>query len=258
MALGLNNETSDGGDFLGYIKYDTKAGRLFDMVEQQDASGNWEKVPTEMGPQNVFAIDLENIQVGWISYAGTPDFKMVQIGQPLPPKPSDNHKQGFRVLVFSPQMGVKTFSATAKACRVGLDQLHDAYLAQAAANPGKVPVVRLAGTTPIVTTTKHGSNTNYQPNFEIGAWTDRTPDVLAALPLGDLVSDQIGHVPPVQLAPAQHTPPPTQPAHAQNAADDPFTTVGEAATKVAEQAAPATQSAPAPAQTDDFANFGAS
>lgn len=183
MALGLKTE-GGGGDFAEILKYDARAGRFFRVDRAQDAGGNWQTSNVEItnGFQAVF--DLDNIQVGWALFAAgiAPQFSMVPLGQPLPAKPSDQHKQGFKLMLKLGKMSggdVREFSSCAKVVINALDALHTAYEQQKADNPGKLPVVSLTGTTPVVSQGKGQSSTNYQPVFEIVKWVDR-PDELPA------------------------------------------------------------------------------
>lgn len=186
MALGLNTETSSG-DFLGRVQYDAKAGRLFDIIREQDAAGNWVSTPKEIRLPVKLAMDLENIEVGYIRLGGgVVDFRMVKLGQPLPPKPDGVdaqgrplYRQGFRVKVYSKNTlgGVKHWNHSAKCVLAAVDALHDAYQAQKAQHPGKVPVVELVETTPVTTGQGEKRSTNYAPVFRIVSWIDRPAEL---------------------------------------------------------------------------------
>ncbi|MFA9204990.1 MAG: hypothetical protein ACEQSH_00895 [Bacteroidia bacterium] len=177
MALGLNTE-SGGGDYADIVKYDARAGRMFRVDRSQDGGGQWQtnNVEITQGFQAVF--DLDNIEVGWSLFASgvAPSFVLVPLGQPLPARPSDQHKQGFRVMVKlgkSSGGDVRELASVAKVVIGALDSLHTEFLAQRAKNPGKLPVVALSGVTAVVTTGKGQSSTNYAPVFEIKSWVDR-------------------------------------------------------------------------------------
>ncbi len=187
MALGLQYESGGGSfDRTPIIKYDARAGRIF-RIDRSNASGSWETSQVEITNGFQAVMDLENIEVGYMSFDGVPDFKMVKLGQPLPPKPSDKHKQGFRVVMkLGKQSGgdVREMAANARVSIAGLDALHTQYEAEKGANAGKLPLVQLGGTTPVVTEGKDAngkkqSSTNYQPNWVIAKWIDR-PEELGA------------------------------------------------------------------------------
>jgi hypothetical protein len=50
MALGLQTESSGGGDFTPIIKFDARAGRMFRVDREQDASGSWNTENVEVNP----------------------------------------------------------------------------------------------------------------------------------------------------------------------------------------------------------------
>jgi len=108
---------------------------------------------------------------------------MVKHGQPLPARPSGQHKQAFRLhMKLGAKSGgdVREFGSTAKAVLNGIDKVHDAYLAAKGANTGKLPVISLTGSKPIVSTGKGQSSTNYEPIFEVVKWVDRPPELKGA------------------------------------------------------------------------------
>jgi hypothetical protein len=63
MALGMNYDTSGGGDFLPIVKYDARAGRIF-RVDRLDRVNN----PVDITRSFKAVIDLENIEVGWLDF----------------------------------------------------------------------------------------------------------------------------------------------------------------------------------------------
>lgn len=182
MALGLVTESSGGGDFTPIIKFDARAGRMFRVDREQDSGGTWNTDNVEITNGFTAVMDLENLEVGWALFAAgvAPSFDFVPLGQPLPARPSDQHKQGFRMMLKlgkSSGGDVRELSATSKAVIGSVDELHTAYEAQKAANPGKLPVVALTGSKPIVSTGKGQSSTNYSPTFEIQKWVERPAEL---------------------------------------------------------------------------------
>jgi hypothetical protein len=180
MALGLQTE-SGGGDYKPVAKYDARAGRFFRVDRTQDSAGNWQTNNVEItnGFQAVF--DLENIEVGWMLFAAgvAPMWSMVKLGEQLPAKPSDTHKQGFRMAIkLGKSIGgdVREFASQAKAVIAAVDALHTVYTAEKGAHPGQLPVVAMTGATAVVSSGKGQSSTNYAPVFEIVAWVDRPPE----------------------------------------------------------------------------------
>ena len=182
MALGLTTATAEGGDFAQILKYDARAGRMFVVNRQQDDYGQWETNNVEVTNGFNAIFDLEQIQVGWVHFANgvAPNWSMVPLGQPMPAKPSADHRQAFRLLVKlgkSAGGDVREFASSAKAVINAMDALHTAFEKDRAANPGKLPVVAMTGATPITTTGKGQSSTNYAPDFEIVRWVARPQDL---------------------------------------------------------------------------------
>lgn len=206
MGLGLQTE-SGGGDYANIIKFDARAGRMFRIDRSQDGGGQWQTNNIEITNGFQAVVDMENISVGWALFAAgvAPSFSMVKLGQPLPAKPSDQHKQGFRVMVKLGKASggdVRELASCAKVVIGALDTLHTAYEAQKAANPGKLPVVALKGSTAVVSTGKGQSSTNYAPIFEIVKWVDRPDDlpVGVAAPAAAPVAANEAKAQPVQQA----------------------------------------------------------
>lgn len=183
MALGLQTE-SGGGEYTPVAKYDARAGRMFKIERAQDSAGNWQTNNVEITTGFQAIMDMENIQVGWILFASgiAPQFTLVPLGDPLPQKPSENHKQGFRLMMKlgkSSGGDVREFASCAKAVIGAIDALHDEFSRGRAANPGKLPVVSLTGTVPVVSQGKGQSSTNYAPVFVIKSWIERPPELSA-------------------------------------------------------------------------------
>lgn len=201
MALSGLPSGSNGEAFLDRIQYDAKAGRWHAVSRKQNASGAWVSDMIPMNDGEAFAIDMENIEVGWIAFASTgPDFKMVPNGQNVGPKPSDQHKAGFRAKVLlRGETAPRYFASTAKAVLGVVDELHTL----AAATPG-VPVVRIKGTRLVETKGPAGTTRNYAPLLEIVQHIPR-PAALG----GDGAA-----APPPVAQPAAPPPPPQSPTGA--------------------------------------------
>lgn len=187
MALGLQTEsTGGGGSFTPVAKYDARAGRIF-RVDREQVGDSWETKNVEITNGFTAIMDLENIEVGWALFqAGVmPSLSMVKIGNALPEKPTDKHKQGFRMLMKlgkSSGGDVREMAATAKCVLTAVDALHTDYEKGVKENPGKLPVVTLDGTTAITSEGKDKegnkqSSTNYQPIWKITKWVDRPAEL---------------------------------------------------------------------------------
>jgi hypothetical protein len=173
MALGLQTESSGGGDITPIVKWDAKAGDLIKVDRENDGSG-WVKNETEMTLPISFAMDFDNMQIGWLSFAtGAPDFQLVNLGERMPPKPSDDHKQCFRVKIASGDLGLREFSHSAKTVMRAMDKLHDQFVDGQAANAGKTPVVTIGGTETVKIDTPQGELRFKVPEWSITQWIDR-------------------------------------------------------------------------------------
>jgi hypothetical protein len=188
MALGLQTEAG-GGDFSDIVKFDARAGRFF-RVDRREVNGQWETDPVEItdGFQAIF--DMRNIQVGWMLFAAgvAPIMTMVPLGDPMPDRPTDQHKQGFKLMLkLGKSCGgdVREFASQAKAVIGALDTLHDLYTAGLKDNAGKLPVVALKGTTAIKSTGKGQTSTNYAPIFEIVKWVDPPAELIGGTPANE-------------------------------------------------------------------------
>lgn len=178
-VFGFSTEPSSGGDFLPIVKYDARAGRIFRVDRTNDGSG-WTTDSVDITSNFKALADFENIETGWINFAtgGAPDFRMVKIGDSLPPKPSENHKNGIRFLVkLARECGgdkpIRELAGVAKVFLAGIEQIYVAYQEGKAANPGKLPVIVMDGSSPVKSGSGEKQSTNYQPKFRISGWAPR-------------------------------------------------------------------------------------
>lgn len=189
MALGLSSGSSSG-DIKPYLKFDAKAGRLFRADRNQLSDGSFASESVEITNIAQMVIDLANIRVGWVNYSAQgPIRKFVTLGkEAIPPRPDDRNadgklafKQGFEIdLILNKDAGggpARVFGSAAGCVIEAMDLLHDTYTAAPEAKAGKLPVVKIAGVSPV----KSGQSTNYKPTFAIVNWIDR-PASLAAAP----------------------------------------------------------------------------
>ena len=91
MALGFSTQaTGSSGDILPIVKWDAKGGDLIRQDRTQGADGMWVKDESEVALPVKFIMDLERIEVGFLSFAsGAPDFRVAKIGEPRPECPPD-------------------------------------------------------------------------------------------------------------------------------------------------------------------------
>lgn len=225
MAFGISYG-GGGGNFLPVVKYDARAGRMFRVDKGADGS---ESIDITKAFKAVF--DFENVEVGWIRFGAgaAPDFQLVPLGTQLPAKPSEEHRQGVRMVVrLSKECGgdVREIAGTSAAFLGGLEKLHDEYLKGLAANPGKLPAIVLADTRAVESGSGAKKSTNYAPVFEIKGWVARPADLVAS-PRGSS-APATAQPAQAQAAPQKTTPPVTgstkvsAPAAAATAGEDDF------------------------------------
>lgn len=187
MALGLSTSTEGGGDYAQIVKYDARAGRAFRVDRSQDAAGAWQTDNVDITTGFQFIPDLDSVQVGWALFtAGSaPSWTMVPLGVAMPPKPTPDHKQCFKLMLKlgkSSGGDVRELASQAKVVIGAMDALHTTYEAEKASHPGQLPVVVMKSTTPIKSGSGAQTSTNYAPVFEITKWVDRPAELSAAPP----------------------------------------------------------------------------
>ena len=168
MGLGLS---MGDGNFTPYCKWDARAGRWF----TKGADGD---IDITDGFTAVF--DFQQIEVGWLLFAaGTaPVYVTQDISLGVPQKPaSGDFKQGFKLNIALPSSiaggGARELSSTAKALIGVIDRLHTEYSNAPEKSEGKLPVLKMAGSTVVETKGPNGTTRNYQPNLSIVSWVDR-------------------------------------------------------------------------------------
>lgn len=186
MGFGMNYDTQTG-DIVPIIKYDARAGRLF-RIDRADGVNT----PVDITANFKAVLDLENVEAGFMNFdtGGAPDFVLVPLGEQMPQKPSDKHRQGVRLMlklskecaapgVLADGKGdIREIASVAKAALRGFDELHTLYQAGEKQNPGKLPVVTLKTTLPIQSGSGAQKSTNYQPVFQIVQWVPRPQDLI--------------------------------------------------------------------------------
>jgi hypothetical protein len=168
MGLGLS---MGDGTFTPYAKFDARAGRWF----TKGADGD---IDITDGFTAVF--DFEQIEVGWMMFASgvAPSYVVQDISLGVPARPQgDQWKQGFKMNVALPMAiaggGARELSSTAKALIGVIDRLHTEYSEAPEKSQGKLPVLKMNGTTVVETKGPQGVTRNYSPNLSIVSWVDR-------------------------------------------------------------------------------------
>jgi hypothetical protein len=193
MALGMNFGGGGGGeDIIPFVKYDSRAGRISRSDRKQMADGSFANEVVDITANFKAVMDMENIEVGYLLFAAgsAPQLMVGPLGNPMPQKPAgEGWKQGARVMMklhASCGGDVREMSGNSASFLRGFDELHTAYEAGKAANPGKLPVVVLKSAQPVTTGQGAKKSTNYQPSFEITGWAPRPVDLV-------FVSKAAGH-----------------------------------------------------------------
>jgi hypothetical protein len=173
MEMAFGKRKGGGGNFLPLLKYDARNGSLY-FEDRVQTSRGWEKQHTNVGTSFRGVLDLANAEVGWINFprGAAPETVLVPVGHDIGTAPSDDHKQGFRVLVLVDKEldgSLREFMSTSAAVWNALSQLHDEYLAGIKARPGELPVVTLVK----VTERRFGNGSAFEPEFAIVDWMKR-------------------------------------------------------------------------------------
>lgn len=207
MALNLGG----GGDFLPYVKFNGKSDKWFVRGEVNGANADIEIArPT-------FVADFKTIQTGWFylkSGAAPQIIYDPSLATPAP-KPAetfvddkgkvrDCYKRGFKLNLFSQQSfggeGLVEFTGASMHVCAAINEVYAQYEKDAAANPGKTPVVACTGSA--AQKDKHG--TNYKPVFSILKWVD-TPAAFSAAPPTTAENVSNTNAPPASQEPPRVT-----------------------------------------------------
>ena len=173
MAIGIETEKKSGGKFLPTLKYDAKSGDLVARNREPQSDGTWDTEEVEIALPHKFVMDLHKLEVGYMSFApGNVGFSMVQVGEKLPPKPSNDHKLGIRIRMFSKEHGLRELSQQSKNFLRRVDELHDAFTAEHEKHAGKMPVITWEGNETVKQQTPQGELKFKVPKWSITGWVD--------------------------------------------------------------------------------------
>lgn len=168
--MALNITSSGNASYLPFAKYNAKSGRWY--LKKDGVETEVEK-PT-------FVADFDNIKTGFFLFAEgmAPSIVLDQDLDTPAAKPSDKHKRGFKMELFSNQSfgGVVEFSASSMHVCNAISDLYNKYEAGKAENAGKLPVVSFTGHE----AKKDKQGVNYAPLFSIVKWVDRPVEFASA------------------------------------------------------------------------------
>ena len=180
MAFGM--QTASTPDFADIVKYDANAGRFFRVDYNLDTR---EKAPVDITtPPPRFAIDFGSLEVGYGRFTATgPEFHIVPVEQKLPAQPLEKDEKGrllfrpvFRVKLYGKVLdGLREWASAANCVLETVDDLYNKFRAAPEAQSGKIPIVELTRTIPVVFGRGARQRTLYAPCFSIVGWTDRVP-----------------------------------------------------------------------------------
>ena len=131
---------------------------------------------------------LGRFEVGYIKFASPPAFLVVPFGHPIPPRPAEKmtndagqernaYLPGFRSKVYNPKMFMDQdayyFANNSKTVMDPMDAVHTLASQAPEYRAGKIPLIRVTGTTANKIEGPRGNNTYYAPVFVIAGWHDR-------------------------------------------------------------------------------------
>lgn len=186
--FGFSTAPSTGNDFIPSVKYNATAGRMFRVDREMDPASQT-YISTDIDITSTFKalFDLENVETGWVTFIPRPDFRLVPVGDPIPPRPpgvdekgKPSWSNGVRIMLkLSKECGgekpIREITGNSKALLSAFELLMDAYDEQKGGNPGKLPIVEIDGQPRPVKTTPPGkpASTSYHPTFKIVGWAPR-------------------------------------------------------------------------------------
>jgi hypothetical protein len=172
MSLG---KRKGGGNILPLLKFDARNG-LFHLEHRIQVAGEWQKEQVDVTDRLRMIVDLANAERGWIRFprGAPPEAVLVPAGEDPGEAPSEDHREGFRVLVTvdGDPLGrgiVREFMSTSNGAWNGMSSLHDAYAAQVGEHPGQLPKVALDD----VVERRYAAGSSCEPTFQIAGWVPR-------------------------------------------------------------------------------------
>lgn len=174
--------------FLPMLRYNAKEGRFF-LCDRVKVNDQWEATEVEAPLPVSFLADFQSLEIGWTCFkSGSFDVRYIpypieaQLTGEAPdfgPRPSPDHKIGFRMLVKARDGVIRHFGHASQIVYSSFSALHDQFLKTAEAQDlGKAAVITVTEVKPI--TGKNGKN--YEPRFQLGRFVARPEDLEAHQP----------------------------------------------------------------------------
>lgn len=176
----IDYQSGDGGgyDRPSVIKFSAMSGDFVAVNRVRGDNGKYENEFQDIPLPIRVVMDLEAIEIGYLSFRPVPDFRLVKVGEPMPPQPDDLdengkklYKMGFRVQLGNSELGLREMAASSRNVYDSVQQLYKQYEAERQANPNKVPVVDIVGTDKKVN--EYSGNSFKVPKWSIVGWTER-------------------------------------------------------------------------------------
>ena len=163
MPLNFINENA-GGAFVRYSVEDNEWSR-------SSATGDL----VEFDPSSGVAMDIEKIQLGWLKLSGGRDWVPWPKNDPQKcPKPSDAHKQGFSVKLYSTKLfedePVRELCTSQTGMNMFIRKVYDECEASGNFGKGKLPAIKIYKSKE---KQKIGNGSTRVPPFEITKWIER-------------------------------------------------------------------------------------
>lgn len=168
MPISFGSSDSDGAS--NYIRANLPQNRW------------WAK--TDAGDQDIdmdrgFAVDIANVTFGWLHIdVGIRDWQPWPSPSQATPRPSENHKNGFEVDCWLPDGRPASFSGNSYGLGQFIAKLYNKAETMPEFSQGKVPVVQITSSTPVVI----GKGTSYDVGFNIASWIDKPAGDAPAAP----------------------------------------------------------------------------
>ena len=163
----LNKTALNFGDEIKkYVKYNSKQNIW--SINDQDGE------VVQITPP-CFIVDLERLIIAWLYFreGQAPSIILDVDGVKAPEPDGGNHKRGFVVETFSPDLGLREFSSCSFNLKKAIKQLYAQYESGKDAHPGQVPVITVTGH--IDAPSQYGLN--YQPVLELTGWAARPTEL---------------------------------------------------------------------------------
>jgi hypothetical protein len=196
MPISFGSSDAEGTGV--YIRGNLPQNRWWAKTEAGD-----EPIDMERG----FACDIKEVVFGWLHIdVGVRDWQPWPSPSQKIERPSESHKQGFSVKCWLADGREAEFSGNSYGLGQFIAKLYNQAEGMEEFNMGKVPVVQVTSTTPVVV----GKGTSYDVGFNIRTWIDK--------PAGGEPAPAAPAPAPVNAAPAPApaAPPAAAPAEGNN------------------------------------------